>query len=90
MEVEWVTSPKNTPWSADSGHTAAYLAYFCLLSKEEKQERGGTRGRRWVFFSLRANTNAALNQIPFNTAVLSACSDSLQSDYPAFRFVEVS
>lgn len=55
----------------DSGHTAAYLAYFRLLSKEEKEERGGTGGCRWVFFffPLRANTNAASNQLPFNIAV---------------------
>lgn len=50
--------PKNKPSSMDSGHSAAYFAYFCLvLRRKGKKKR--MRGHEVVAESSHANTNAA-------------------------------
>lgn len=44
-EKSWVESgaeaplPKNRAWPGDAGHTAAYLAYFCLLSRRRRRKK---------------------------------------------------
>lgn len=65
----------------DSGHTAAYLAYFCLLLRRKKRMRGH-KGCRWAFPSM--PTQMLLLTKSFNIPVMNSQSASAQTPHWVF------